>query len=235
MLHRDIKPPNILLDAALNAKLADVGLAKQAHALQEGRTHLTTRNLVGTVGYIDPLYANSGHYSQTTDAYAMGVTLLVALSGRRAQDATDAADDALEDLEDTPAVLQAIDQRAGWPVEVARPLLRVVKGLTHGRQQRRMALATALQTLEGVCDDQGLRPGMAEPPAAPAESKVCVICMDAPRATRFRPCGHSQCCEACAAQLVGRVDNAQCPICRVQIQATDTDAAFAYEATFVAR
>lgn len=231
MLHRDIKPPNILLDAALNAKLADVGLAKQAHALQEGRTHLSTRNLAGTVGYIDPLYSDSGQYSQTTDAYAMGITLLVALSGRHPREAKEAADNALENPEDTAAVPQAIDQSAGWPVGVAQQMLRVVKGLTYARQQRhRMTLATALRTLEGVCEDQGLGRGMAEP-AEPAAARECVICMDAPRATRFRPCGHSQCCEACAAELVD--GNARCPSCRELIQDTDVNAAFANENTFV--
>tara|TARA_B110001452_G_scaffold228825_1_gene204444 strand:+ start:99 stop:944 length:846 start_codon:yes stop_codon:yes gene_type:complete len=38
ILHRDIKPSNILLDEHLNAKLGDVGLARQAHELQQGHT-----------------------------------------------------------------------------------------------------------------------------------------------------------------------------------------------------
>ena len=100
--------------------------------MQGGRTHLTTRNLAGTNGYIDPLYADSGQYSQTTDAYAMGVTLLVALSGRRALQAKDAADDALEDLTDGAALQRALDPVAGWPEPAARELLGIVKALTSG-------------------------------------------------------------------------------------------------------
>ena len=59
----------------------------------------------------------------------MGVTLLVALSGRRAAQAKDAADDALEDLTDGAALQRALDPVAGWPEPAARDLLGIVKGL----------------------------------------------------------------------------------------------------------
>ena len=67
ILHRDIKPSNILLDEHLNAKLSDVGLARHAHELQQGRTHMSTSKVVGTHGYIDPLYTQTGRYNQFTD------------------------------------------------------------------------------------------------------------------------------------------------------------------------
>jgi hypothetical protein len=203
--------------------------------MQGGRTHLTTRNLAGTNGYIDPLYADSGQYSQTTDAYAMGVTLLVALSGRRAAQAKDAADDALEDLTDGAAVQRALDPVAGWPEPAARELLGIVKGLYwERRQQRRMSPASALETIERVCEDQSVRPGMAEPAADADAPRMCVICMDAPRTTRFRPCGHSQCCEACAALVIGRGGGAsRCPYCRTSITTMVTDPNITNEVTFV--
>ena len=64
---------------------------------------------------------------------------------------------------------------------------------------------------------------------------MCVICMDAPRTTRFHPCGHSQCCEACAAQIIRLGGGAsRCPYCRTSITTMVTDPNITNEATFVA-
>lgn len=60
VLHRDVKPPNILIDERLTAKLSDFGLGKIATALTQGHTHLSSKSIIGTFGYIDPLYSDSG-------------------------------------------------------------------------------------------------------------------------------------------------------------------------------
>mmetsp|Transcript_28739 Transcript_28739/g.71616 ORF Transcript_28739/g.71616 Transcript_28739/m.71616 type:complete len:718 (+) Transcript_28739:144-2297(+) len=44
------------------------------------------------------------------------------------------------------------------------------------------------------------------------EAKMCCVCMSSPRSTRFGPCRHSSCCDACAKEIVRRQD--RCPICR---------------------
>jgi len=48
--------------------------------------------------------------------------------------------------------------------------------------------------------------------AAHDEARLCLICMDAIRATRFGPCRHASCCEGCAEHL--KRLNERCPICR---------------------
>ena len=119
VLHRDVKPTNILLDGELNAKLADVELASEAHDLDAGRSHVSTAGggLVGTAGYVDPLYANTGRYSQATDGYALGVTLLVCLTGRHANDALDVAADMLEDPTRAEAGARGGGGGGGGPAE----------------------------------------------------------------------------------------------------------------------
>ena len=72
----------------MNAKLCDVGLARAVGELQDaGRTHMSTRHLLGSPGYIDPLFVETLQYAQRTDNYALGITLLVAFTGRQPSDA----------------------------------------------------------------------------------------------------------------------------------------------------
>ena len=59
--------------------LADVGLATQ---LEDGRSHASLGGVCGTTGYIDPLLNDSAQATPVTDGYAVGVTLLQALTGR---------------------------------------------------------------------------------------------------------------------------------------------------------
>ncbi|CAI5475862.1 unnamed protein product [Closterium sp. Yama58-4] len=82
-VHRDFKATNVLLRQDLTPVVADFGLAR---AVDDWKTHVQTR-VMGSVGYIDPIYFDSGMLSRKSDTYAFGIFLLELVSGCSALDA----------------------------------------------------------------------------------------------------------------------------------------------------
>ncbi|KAG0625361.1 hypothetical protein M758_2G048800 [Ceratodon purpureus] len=82
VIHRDVKPSNILLDDNLTAKVADFGISR---ATDELATHVSTRP-AGTAGYFDPQYFIRQQLTTASDVYGYGVVLLELVTGQRAID-----------------------------------------------------------------------------------------------------------------------------------------------------
>ncbi|CAI9284847.1 unnamed protein product [Lactuca saligna] len=78
--HLDIKSGNILLDENWNAKITDFGLSKFIVANQEKKTVIS--GAVGTPGYCDPVYIETGSPTKESDIYSFGVVLFEMLCGR---------------------------------------------------------------------------------------------------------------------------------------------------------
>lgn len=79
VVHRDIKASNVLLDAELNGRLGDFGLAR----LYDHGTDPQTTHVVGTLGYLAPEHTRTGRATRSSDVFAFGAFLLEVVCGRR--------------------------------------------------------------------------------------------------------------------------------------------------------
>ncbi|KAL5203347.1 hypothetical protein ABZP36_014299 [Zizania latifolia] len=79
ILHRDVKSNNILLDAELEAHVADFGLAKY---LRGGASECMSA-IAGSYGYIAPEYAYTLKVDEKSDVYSFGVVLLELITGQK--------------------------------------------------------------------------------------------------------------------------------------------------------
>jgi len=115
VVHRDVKPSNVMLDVAITAKLGDFGLAR---AVEDGARRSWTTVPAGTTGYLDPECVATGRTSVESDVYSFGVVLLEIASGRRPvatlpDGSTAHLAQRVRDLHDAGRVLDAADARLG--------------------------------------------------------------------------------------------------------------------------
>jgi hypothetical protein len=79
IVHRDVKPENVLFDASGNAKMADLGIAK--HYGAEGPTLTSTGQLIGTPRYMAPEQIRGEPAGVASDLYSIGLLLYEMLAG----------------------------------------------------------------------------------------------------------------------------------------------------------
>jgi eukaryotic-like serine/threonine-protein kinase len=79
VVHRDVKPGNVLLSSEHRAKLADFGIAR---LLADTARHTRTGRAMGTAAYLAPEQITGQPVSGSTDVYSLGLVLLEALTGQ---------------------------------------------------------------------------------------------------------------------------------------------------------
>ncbi|KAG8092267.1 hypothetical protein GUJ93_ZPchr0012g20370 [Zizania palustris] len=83
VVHGDVKASNVLLDAAMSAKLCDFGSARMGFSAAV-RPRSSAHTMLGSPGYVDPHYIRSGMVTKKSDVYSFGVLLLELLTGMEA-------------------------------------------------------------------------------------------------------------------------------------------------------
>ncbi|GLT66154.1 hypothetical protein SLA2020_385380 [Shorea laevis] len=149
VIHRDIKSSNVLIDADLNARLGDFGLAR----LYNRDTVSHTTNIVGTIGYIAPELARNGRVSTSSDVFAYGVLLLEVATGRKPTDPSSNffLVDWVMECQRMGQVLDTVDPKLGSTYVVEEMNLVLELGLlcTHHKPEFRPRMRQILQYLSG--------------------------------------------------------------------------------------
>nr|POE60672.1 u-box domain-containing protein 33 [Quercus suber] len=122
IVHADLKPSNILLDASFISKLSDFGICRILRESSSDTTlcHRTIQN--GTIPYMDPDFVHTGELTIKSDVYSFGIILLQLLTGRSALGITPEVEYAIN----TGNLKALLDPLAGdWPLVQAEQLGRL--------------------------------------------------------------------------------------------------------------
>ena len=107
ILHRDLKPGNILLTAKGASKLIDFGLAKLTSEFDTEATQTIEGSIIGTAAYMSPEQAEGQPVDERSDIFSFGAVLYELLSGQRAFPGNSKATVLSAVLRDDPRPLQA--------------------------------------------------------------------------------------------------------------------------------
>lgn len=142
VIHRDIKPQNIMVQPDGNAKVMDFGIARANNA------NLTqTGSVLGTAYYVSPEQAQGKELTSASDIYSLGVVLYEAATGRVPFDGPDAVSIAVKQVNEMPLPPRAIDANidAGLEAIILKAMQKNPADRFRTADEMRMALGEYLQ------------------------------------------------------------------------------------------
>jgi beta-lactam-binding protein with PASTA domain/predicted Ser/Thr protein kinase len=141
VIHRDLKPHNVIVDDADQAKVTDFGIARA------GASDMTeTGSIMGTAQYLSPEQAQGHAVSPGSDLYAVGVVLYELLTGRVPFDAEAAVTIAIKHVSEAPGPPTEINPAV--PPELEQVVLWALNKNPADRPQDADALINALEAVK---------------------------------------------------------------------------------------
>jgi len=137
VIHRDIKPQNILVTHDGSVKIADFGIARMAKAT----TLTSSTNSMGSVHYFSPEQARGGFVDHKSDIYALGITMFEMATGQLPYDGEAAVTVALKHINEPFPDPREINSR------VSDPLCYIIDKATEKSSSKRYA------DVEAMCYD----------------------------------------------------------------------------------
>src|SRR5436305_1533140 len=142
VVHRDVKPGNLLVSDAEIVKLADFGIARAA-----GQSSITqVGSVLGTAAYLAPEQARGEEAGPRADIYSLGVVAYQLLSGRLPYEANSLSELTLKQQREAPARLEAINPEV--PPELAQAVTVA------------LAIDQARRPADAIAFAEGLRKGV---------------------------------------------------------------------------
>lgn len=142
LVHRDLKPGNILLDHNFVSKIADVGLARLVPAsVADAVTQYRLTAAAGTFCYIDPEYQQTGMLGIKSDIYALGIILLQLLTASPPMGLAHSIEKALEEGRIESLLDPAVPD---WPVEETMAFAKLGLKCAELRKKDRPDLASVV-------------------------------------------------------------------------------------------
>ena len=141
IVHRDVKPANILVDRDGDVRVVDFGIARAADAA----IGITTAGVIlGSAQYVSPEQVAGGRITHASDIYSLGVVLYESITGRRPFDGPSPAAVALERLHVRPAPPSAVAH--DLPPAIDALVLRALERDPGARYQSAGDFAAALES-----------------------------------------------------------------------------------------
>ena len=149
IVHRDVKPENILLTRGGTVKITDFGLARLAAPEDGDSLHLTQEGIaVGTPLYMSPEQVNGGKLDRRSDIYSLGVTAYHLLGGGPPFRGDNAMAIAVKHLSETPRPLAEL--RPDLPPVLCEMVHRMLAKRPEDRYQSAADLGEDLNRLRGL-------------------------------------------------------------------------------------